>query len=152
MEQIETYETTDSINEVDVKVVNRSVVVAYLNESFYAWHSEFLEQTEPQDKILETPYTFLTPPFENEDEVDEYISDNSLVFLEAILEEHIDDEELLNDALTDENFENWIDYDFSIFIMDSATDYELAHESLADEDMDESDTTTRDSIYTEVNP
>ncbi len=143
MEQIETNESTDSNNEVEIRVVNRSVVVAYLNENFYTWHSEFLEQTESQDKLLETPYTFLTPPFENEDEVDEYISDNSLVFLEAILEEHIDDEELLNDVLTEENFENWIDYDFSIFIMDSATDYELAHE-----DLEES--TVNTTINTEV--
>lgn len=136
-----TNEEIDPQNEVEVKVVNRSVVVAYLNENFYAWHSENLEQTEPQDKILETPYTFLTPPFEDEDAVDEYISENSLVFLEAILEEHIDDEELLNEVLTDENFENWIDYDFSIFIMDSATDYELTHEAI-DEDTEDETTNT----------
>jgi len=86
-------------------------------------------------------YTFLTPPFEDEDAVDEYISENSLVFLEAILEEHIDDEELLNEVLTDENFENWIDYDFSIFIMDSATDYELTHEAI-DEDTEDETTNT----------
>jgi len=121
-----TLETADEL--VDVKIVNRSVLIAHLNEEFYSWYKNVSADPVNMDEVLDTPHTFLIPPVEDEEEVEDYIAENFFVIFEALLEEYIEDEELLVEALTEENFDKWIDYNFSTFVMDAASDYELGYE------------------------
>lgn len=113
---------------IDVKMLNRSVLITHLNEEFYSWYKNVCADPESMDDVLDTPHTFLIPPVEDEEEVEDYIAENFFVIFEALLEEFIEDEDLLVEALTEENFDNWVDYNFSTFVMDAASDYELAYE------------------------
>jgi len=113
---------------IDVKVVNRSVLIAHLNEEFYGWYKNVSTSQQDMNQVLDTPHTFLIPPVEDEEEVEDYLAENFFVIFEALLEEFIEDEDLLVEALTEDNFDNWVDYNFSTFVMDAASDYELEYE------------------------
>ena len=122
------YESEESSELIDVKVLNRSVLITHLNEEFYSWYKNVSKDPVSMDEVLDTPHTFLIPPVEDEEEVEDYIAGNFFVIFEALLEEYIDDENLLVEALSEENFDKWVDYNFSTFIMDAASDYELGYE------------------------
>ena len=122
------YESEESSELIDVKVLNRSVLITHLNEEFYSWYKNVSKDPVSMDEVLDTPHTFLIPPVEDEEEVEDYIAGNFFVIFEALLEEYIDDENLLVEALSEENFDKWVDYNFSTFIMDAASDYELEYE------------------------
>jgi len=113
---------------LEVKVINRSVLITHLNEDFYSWYKNVVTAPINMDEVLDTPHTFLIPPVDSDEEVDAYLEENFFVVFEALLEEFIENEELLVEALTEENFDKWVDYNFSTFVMDAATDYELEYE------------------------
>lgn len=123
----------------EVSVVNRSVIITHLNEAFYAWYEGIVAAPENKEKVLETPHTFLIPPVDTDDEVEDYLAENFFVIFEALLEEFIEDEDTLVEALTEDNFDNWVDYNFSTFVMDAAADYELKHEEDEIEGSDENE-------------
>ena len=122
----ETEVETDEL--LDVKVLNRSVLITHLNEEFYSWYKNISADPIKMDDVLDTPHTFWIPPVEDEEEVEDYLAENFFVIFEALLEEFVEDEELLVEALTEENFDKWVDYNFSTFVMDAASDYELKYE------------------------
>jgi hypothetical protein len=128
MDSETTFEIEEQSELAEVSVINRSVIITHLNEAFYAWYKDVVTEPEAEDKVLETPHTFLIPPVDSDDEVEEYLAENFFVIFEALLEEFIEDEETLVEALTEDNFDNWVDYNFSTFVMDAASDYELKHE------------------------
>lgn len=122
--------------ETEVKVVNRSVAILQLNELFYSWYEGAVSQALEKEHVLDQAHTFLIPPLENDNEVEDYLLDNFYVIFEALLEEFVEDEELLEQVATAENFDQWVEYNFSTFVMDTASDYELAHEDDIEEDCD----------------
>jgi|GEM_PF-2070166 len=126
--QFETEIEAETDELIDVKVVNRSVLITHLNEEFYAWYKNISADPIKMDDVLDTPHTFLIPPVEDDEEVEDYLVENFFVIFEALLEEFIDEEDLLVEALTEENFDKWVDYNFSTFVMDAASDYELEYE------------------------
>lgn len=113
---------------LEVKTINRSVLITHLNEDFYSWYKNVVTEPMEMDKVLDTPHTFLIPPVDSDEEVEDYLEENFFVVFEALLEEYIENEELLVEALTEENFDQWVDYNFSTFVVDAATDYELEYE------------------------
>ncbi|MGH1468070.1 MAG: hypothetical protein ACRBBP_04200 [Bdellovibrionales bacterium] len=128
MEHTITHEIEEQGELAEVSVVNRSVLIAFLNEEFYTWYKTTTETPEDEKRVLEHPHTFLIPPVDTDGEVEDYLAENFFVIFESLLEEFIDDEETLVEALTEDNFDNWVDYNFSTFVMDAATDYELGYE------------------------
>lgn len=126
---VETSTGSDEQGElVEVSVVNRSVLILTLNEAFYTWYRDTTSTPESKEKVLESPHTFLIPPVDTDEEVEDYLAENFFVVFESVLEEYIEDEEKLVEALTEDNFDKWIDYNFSTFVMDAAADYELGYE------------------------
>jgi len=127
--------------ETEIMVLNRSVVVLQLNETFYSWYLENVNNCEQRDSVLEKVHTFLIPPLENDNEVEDYLVDNYHTIFEALLEEYIDSDEILEQILTADNFDNWVEYNFSTFVMDAASDIELSHEDEIEETEEKADLT-----------
>ncbi len=113
---------------IEVSTVNRSVLILHFNDDFYSWYRNTTPTPESKEKVLESPHTFLIPPVDTDEEVEDYLAENFFVVFESILEEFIESEDLLIEALTEENFDKWVDYNFSTFVMDAAADYELGYE------------------------
>lgn len=126
-----------SNNEVEIEetysepqVVNRSIAIFHPNEEFYSWYSLHTKEEDriPLEEVIDKPLSFLIPPVSDEEEAENFIYENSLQLLEAVLEEFIDDEDLIEASLTDDNFDQWLDYNYSEFVVDLATDFELSYE------------------------
>lgn len=119
---------------VDISLINRSILILHFNEEFFSWYSNVTGQHNNQDEILDSPHAYLIPPVETDEDVEMYLSENYLGIFEDLLREYIENESLIFEVLTEENFDKWIDYNFSTFVRDSATDYELDYELEQDSD------------------
>lgn len=127
--------TEETIEETpEIRIVNRSVLIAHLNEGFYAWYKTQVANPKTEEEIMDSPFSFLIPPVETEEEADEHLAGSYLEIFESILSEFIESDEVIEAALTEENFDNWVDYNFSSFVLDAASDFELSYE---DEDSEQ---------------
>ncbi len=135
MENINQIETEEETYQ-EPQVVNRSIAIFHPNEEFYSWYSLHTKEEDrlSVEEVTDKPLSFLIPPVSNEEEAEDFIYENSLSLLETVLEEFIDDETLIETALTEDNFDSWLDYNYSPFVLDLATDFELEHEDEDDEE------------------
>lgn len=113
---------------LEVTLVNRSILIFHFNEEFFAWYKNTLSPEENQEDVLDHPHAYLIPPLNTEDEVEDYINENWALIFEDLLSDYIADEDLLIEVLTEDKFDIWVDYNFSTFVRDAATDYELDYE------------------------
>ncbi len=112
----------------EIKHINRSSISLKLNQTFYSWYLKHTHSPKEKEIVLKSSHIFLTPSFEDYEEAFEYTIENFFVILESILEKHIDDEEVLIQALTLEHFKSWVDLSFSKETIDVESHQKIKHQ------------------------